>query len=132
MLNKLLEIVKEKNKIDQNQEWYTWAKIYLDWLKDEVIEVEEELKENNSVYLEDELWDILWDLLNLIEWLKKEWKIWWLEDVLKRAEKKYYERISWIDKVNWLKKKSKWSEIKKKQKQELKEEHEKKYKTTDI
>ncbi|PID87696.1 nucleotide pyrophosphohydrolase [Candidatus Gracilibacteria bacterium] len=132
MLNKLLEIVKEKNKIDQNQEWYTGAKIYLDGLKDEVIEVEEELKENNSVYLEDELGDILWDLLNLIEGLKKEGKIGGLEDVLKRAEKKYYERISGIDKVNGLKKKSKWSEIKKKQKQELKEEHEKKYKTTDI
>lgn len=128
MFSKLQKILKEKREIDQNQEWYSWAKVYFDALREEIYEVEEEIKENNSVYLEDELWDILWTSLNLIEWLKEEWKIWWLENVLKRAEKKYSERIDTIKKSNWKSKDYWWKDMKIKQKQELKKEHEEKYK----
>ncbi len=127
MLKKLLKLVMQKRKIDYNQEWYTWASVYFEGLKDEVLEVEEELKENNSVYLEDELWDIFWCLLNLIDRLEDEWKIWWIENILKRSEKKISERIKAINTETWKLKDSKWKEIKKKQKKELEKEHKKKY-----
>ena len=128
MLKKLLELVDEKNAIDQNQKWYNGSITYFEWLKDEVLEVEEEMKENNSIHLEDELWDILWGYLNLIEWLTSEWKISSLEKVLERVEKKYTQRIDAIkNQDSDSQKSSSWNEIKKKQKEELAKEHAKKY-----
>ena len=126
MLTKLLKLVKEKYSIDKKQDWYKGSITYFDWLKDEIEEVREELKENNSVYLEDELWDILRDYLNLIESLKWEWKISSLENIVLRAEKKYFERVKAI---KWKKDKvSPWFETKSKQKEGLKKEHNLRYK----
>ena len=89
MLTKLLKLVKEKYSIDKKQNWYKWSITYFNGLKDEIEEVSEELKENNSVYLEDELWDILWGYLNFLKWLKEEWKIKSMKSVIQRCEKKY-------------------------------------------
>jgi len=114
MIERILELVKEKNKIDQKLDWYTWSSIYLKWLKDEIIEVENELKDNNSIYLEDELWDILWDYLNLLAWLEKEWKITSIEKVFSRSEKKYSERISELKISNNDNKHIGWNNVKKK------------------
>lgn len=129
MLKKLLEIVKVKNEIDQKQAWCNWPITYLNWLKDELIEVEEEIKENNSVYLEDELWDILWSYLNLLEWLKKEWKIESVENVISRAENKYIGRVEAIQNREDNQRSSVWKEVKEKQKLELQKEHNEKYKS---
>ncbi len=126
MLTKLLKLVKEKYSIDKKRNWYKGSITYFNWLKDEIEEVKEELKENNKIYLEDELWDILWGYLNLLKWLKEEWKIKSMKNVLQRCEKKYLERVNAI---KWKKDKSScWKKIKEKQKKELKKEHNLKYK----
>lgn len=128
MLEQLLKIVERKNQIDQKQEWYHWSKTYFDALVWEVEEVQEELKADNKVHLEDELGDILRVYLNLLESLENEWKIESLESVLNRAEKKFEERISHISKApdkSW--KAQAWQDIKKIQKQSLAEEHKKLY-----
>lgn len=126
MLTKLIELVWQKNKIDQTQEWYKGSTTYFNGLKDEVSEVEEEIKENNKVYLEDELWDILRVYFNMIEWLKQEWKIDSLESIIKRSEKKFGQRIDAISWINSQKERSTaWKKIKKIQKEENKKEHEK-------
>lgn len=127
MLKKLIETVKVKNTIDQKQAWYNWPITYLKWLEDELVEVTNEIKENNSVYLEDELWDILWNYLNLLEWLKIEWKIESIEKVIQRAENKYINRINAINNQEDNKRGMSWKEIKEKQKEELKREHLERY-----
>lgn len=88
----------------------------------EIQEAKAEVKENNSVYLEDELWDIFWDYLCLIETLKNEGKITNLEKVFERCYKKFSERI---DEKTW--KNRDWQEVKKLQKEKLKKEHFEKY-----
>ena len=111
-LNKLSE-----KRIDyflsNHDDWFQWSKTYWEWIKDEIKEAENELN-TNKVYLEDELWDILWDYLCLLNSLKKEGKIDSVEKVLERALKKYTWRINeetW--KNNWN-----WEEIKARQKKE--------------
>lgn len=127
MIKKLIEIIKIKSKIDGNNPWAWWWIKYLKETKNEVDEALEEVKKNNSVYLEDELWDILYDYLSALENFTKEWKITSIEKVIERAEKKYSERIWWFSyNENW-ELISKWKEIKEKQKKELKEEHEELY-----
>lgn len=102
--------------------FYKWYQTFLQWLKDEIVEMEQELKENNSVYLEDELWDIFWDYMCLLNSLEQEWKISWVDNVLNRSYKKFSERIWENWKHKWV-----WEEIKKTQKEELKLEHNKLY-----
>ena len=102
-----------------NEEWYN-HKIYLDWVIEELEEAKAELRKNNSVHLEDELWDVLWDYLNLIFFLDKEWYI-DHKNVFKRSLKKFSWRLNWIK--SWIT----WWEIKKHQKAELKKEHNLKY-----
>ena len=127
MLKKLIKIVKKKYQIDQTQEWYKGPQTYFDSLKDEVDEVEVEIKDNNQVYLEDELWDVLYTYLNLLVWLKKEWKISSLENIITRAEKKFWERIDAIETVPDKLRRDTWKNVKNKQKAENKKEHEQMY-----
>ncbi len=125
MLKKLLTIVKQKHEIDKKQEWYQGYSSYFQGLKDEVEEVQTEIKENNTIHLEDELGDILRDYFNLLETLADEGKITSLENVLSRAEQKYTERIETILDAklkDWT-----WNRIKKLQKKRLAQEHKEKY-----
>ncbi len=125
MLKKILKIVKQKHEIDKNQDWYQWYGSYFQALQDEVKEVQPEIKENNSIHLEDELGDILRDYLNLVESLVAEGKITSLEKVLSRAEQKYTERVEAILDAklkDWT-----WNRIKKLQKERLAQEHQEKY-----
>ncbi len=126
MLKKMIELVKEKYKIDKKGTWSKWSISYFEWIKDETEEVFEEMRENNSVYLEDELGDILFAYLSLLENLEKEWKITSLENVIFRSEKKIWERVGAIKWIEWSFLAS-WDEVKKRQKEELKMEHEEKY-----
>ncbi len=87
-----------------------------DWLLNEILEeieeVREELKPDNIPYLEDELGDILWGWLILVEKLKNQGLVTSHENIIKRALKKYQERIepltgTSIDSKTWPRGKSK-------------------------
>ncbi len=97
--------------------WYKWSKTYWENLKWEIQEAEAEIN-THQAYLEDELWDVLWDYLCLLNSLKSEWKITSVERVTDRALTKFYWRINkntWD--YNWD-----WQEIKKMQKAKIEEE----------
>ena len=119
-LNKLSEKrIKYFESWNDDKWFYNGSKTYFKELPLEIEEAFVENKINNSVYLEDELWDILWDYLCLLNTLKIEWKISSIENVFKRSYKKFSWRINektW--KNNWD-----WKEIKKLQKEELKKEN---------
>lgn len=120
-LEKLINLVREKYIIDQN-EWHAKEPWFYLWeLESEIKEVKEELRENNSIYLEDELWDILRDYLNFLAKLEKSWYIDNIENVINHSSEKFHQRIDW--KRNWIL----WNEVKGKQKEELKKRHNLKY-----
>lgn len=117
-----LSATRIKHFIEHKIPFYKWHKTYIEWIKDELSEVEQELKDNNSVYLEDELWDILWNYLCLLHSLESEWKITSIDKVIERSYNKFTGRI-WVNWDKW----ENWDEIKTLQKDKLKEEHNKKY-----
>lgn len=100
----------------------TWlqGETYIDCIRDELDEVSQEIKQNNSVYLEDELWDIFWDYINLLYCLEKQWMI-DKQEVFKRCMNKFWERVDALE--AWIS----WNEIKSKQKMTLKQEHNSRY-----
>ncbi len=129
ILKQLMQVVDKKFNLhfQQCKNWklpllkkWIESDYYLDAIIDEIEEVRWELKHNNTIYLEDELWDILWDYLNLLYCLEKEGKA-NMTNVLKRSLKKYSQRTDGLEK--WIS----WNDIKAWQKQELKKEHNKKY-----
>jgi len=98
-------------------DWYKGSENYWAEIQNEIEEAKNEL-DTNHILLEDELWDVLWDYLCLLNSLEKEWKITSLEKVFERAYKKYSWRINietWEN--NWD-----WKKVKELQKQELKKE----------
>lgn len=130
IIKDLLEIIKDKNTLNSEiwvqmygeEKIAPWLKseTYLDAIIWEVEESKEEHKKNNSVYLEDELGDILWTYLNSIYFLEKEGLI-DMDQVFKRCIKKYTQR------TNGMRDGISWYDIKDIQKEELKKEHNKKY-----
>jgi len=94
-IKKLIELVAHKKQLDHTREEQNFTNN--EWLLNAIIaevqEVKEEIKPNNKAYLEDELSDILWGWLSLIENLKSEGLVGSHEDIFKRALKKYEERI---------------------------------------
>lgn len=120
-LENLLSIVEEKYYIDNDWENQKDISVYWKDLEWEMQEVLEELKENNAVYLEDELWDIFRCYLNFLKKLEKSWHIESLEKVFSHATEKFSERI------NGRKNGISWQVTKELQKQELKKEHNLKY-----
>ena len=122
VLNELIELVKYKHELDLKR---AEAK-YMDnaWLlqamRSEIDEVKAEIKPNNKAYLEDELSDILWGWLTLIENLKDEGYVGSHEDVMQRGLKKYKERI--LSLYGDERDHKVWREVKAKQKEALKKE----------
>ncbi len=106
--------------------FYKWYITYFDWIIDELNEVKEEVRENNSVYLEDELGDVFWDYICMLQSLKKSWHITSIVKVFERCYKKLNERISFNREFNWCKRDA-WKIVKQRQKIELKEENDKLY-----
>jgi NTP pyrophosphatase (non-canonical NTP hydrolase) len=103
-------------------------KKYADGLVDEVREVKEEARDDNAVYLEDELGDILWDYMNMLYIFEQEGKIGSIQAVFDRSMKKYSERVEAVMKGSVIaEKKSYWDEVKKKQKEGNRVEHEMRY-----
>jgi len=128
LLEKINTLSKKRIKFYEKNNWdnwfYKWSETFFEQISLELQEVLDENKLNNSIYLEDELWDVLWCYLNLLHSLKNEWKITSVKKVFERSYKKFTWRIeeeTWEN--NW-----KWNEIKKSQKEELKKENDLIYK----
>ena len=123
-INKLSEKRIDFYENNDDKGFYKWSETYFKQIPEELIEALDENKLNNSVYLEDELWDVLWCYLCLLNWLKAEWKITSVEKVFERSYKKFTWRLNektWEN--NWI-----WNEVKKIQKKELKKENDLIYK----
>lgn len=108
------------DKVELDNKWVGLTPDVLkafEWLSDEINEAKVEYLNKKQVYLEDELWDIIWCTLRLIELLDQKWHI-NKNNILNRLEKKYSQRTYWIK--EWLC----WDDIKNKQKVELKNEQE--------
>lgn len=125
-MNNFLEIFFNlaKRKLEINtqlaQKTFPWEnyndwlshEIYIPGIKNEIDEVIPEIRKENSVYLEDELWDIFWTYINLLYCLEQEWYI-SKENVFERAFQKYSQRTSGLE--NGIL----WDEIKKLQKRKI-------------
>ncbi|MDD3145418.1 MAG: MazG nucleotide pyrophosphohydrolase domain-containing protein [Candidatus Gracilibacteria bacterium] len=125
MHKKIKDLSEKRIKylIEKQIPFYKGNKTYLDGIRDELYEVEDEIKEKNSVYLEDELGDVFWNYLCLLHSLENEGKITNAEKVFERCYKKFGERVGYDGDGG-----HNWQEVKDKQKQELKLEHNKLYK----
>lgn len=100
-LNELIDIAKRKALLDQHSSWCAGASTYLQEIKNEVDEVIEEMPNQRLCFLEDELADVLWDYVNSLVALEKECSV-SINSVLRRACKKYEERVSAIESgVDW-------------------------------
>ncbi|MBO6703196.1 MAG: hypothetical protein JJ921_12745 [Pseudomonadales bacterium] len=108
-LERLLDLVDRKSQIDQSSSWSDGSSTYLVELRNEIDEVEAEIGKGNSDELTDELGDVLWDYLNLVNCLAAEEGI-TMKEVLLRTTAKYEERISGIEQGRT------WKEIKAEQK----------------
>jgi NTP pyrophosphatase (non-canonical NTP hydrolase) len=121
-IERLIELTKYKHQIDLKRGEAKYMDI--NWLLNEILEeieeVKEEIKPNNTPHLEDELGDILWGWLILVEKLKNQGLVTSHENILKRALKKYQERIEPL--IGKPIDSKTWQEVKAKQKKELKEE----------
>ncbi|HHD75363.1 MAG TPA: hypothetical protein ENK82_10010 [Campylobacterales bacterium] len=125
VLEKLIVLAKHKQQIDlkrgeakfMNPNWL------LDSIRDEVEEVREEIKADNLPHLEDELSDILWGWMVLVEKLKDDNYVGSHEAIMKRALKKYEERI--LPLKGTSEDHEIWREVKNRQKEALKKEKEK-------
>lgn len=92
----LLSIAQRKARFDKTSNWSNGAETYINEIKNEVDEVLEELPKGRICYLEDELGDVLWDYVNTLIALEEEKGV-SVESVLKRACRKYEQRVSGIE-----------------------------------
>ena len=121
-MQKLINLVSYKHQLDLKRDepkymdynWITQA------IVDEVEEVKEEIRPNNIAHLEDELSDILWGWLTLVENLKAKGYVGSHESIMKRALKKYEERI--LPLYGDERDHEIWREVKGRQKEALKRE----------
>jgi len=124
-IKELIELVNLKDTIDikRGEEKYFDIEWIIGELLSEVDEVKEEIKENNAPLLEDELGDILWGWLILVQKLKAKGLVSSHENIIKRALKKYQQRV--ISLKGDERDHDIWKNVKEKQKLELKKELEK-------
>ncbi len=113
------KLAKESPNYIDNGDWNS-HKIYIKEMAWELKEASNEIKEKNSVYLEDELWDVFWTYINLLDRLENEWYI-NSKNVFNRSYKKFEDRVSGMETG------STWQEIKAIQKERLKQEHDNTY-----
>ena len=94
LLKQLQDIATIKSQRDLQGSWFKGSSTYLDALVEEVTEVKEEITLGRQAFLEDELGDLLWNFVCLIEHLEVDKKI-DKERVFRRAVKKYSERVDY-------------------------------------
>ena len=125
-LEELIALVEHKHKIDEKRGEAKYMDT--DWIAqsivDEVEEVKEEIKPNNTAHLEDELADILWGWLTLVEKLKDSGYVESHKSIIQRALKKYQERI--LPLYGDARDHDTWKEVKEKQKKVLEQERDEK------
>lgn len=115
-IDDIYKIIIDKVQLDKLWKWMSPDILEaFDWLIDEVNEAKHEYINKKQVFLEDELWDILWTILRIIE-LSDQEKVINKDKILHRIEKKFSQRTYGLR--DWLK----WNDIKKEQKIELKKE----------
>jgi len=121
-MKKLIALVAHKHQIDlkRAEPKYMDSDWLLQAMRDEIDEVKEEIKPNNMAHLEDELSDILWGWLSLIENLKDEGYVGSHEAIIQRGLKKYEERI--LSLYGDERDHAIWREVKAKQKVALEKE----------
>ena len=121
-MKKLIALVAHKHQIDlkRAEPKYMDSDWLLQAMRDEIDEVKEEIKPNNKAHLEDELSDILWGWLSLIENLKDEGYVGSHEAIIQRGLKKYEERI--LSLYGDERDHAIWREVKAKQKVALEKE----------
>ncbi len=120
-IEKLLKLADDRVRyhIENNGDWFTGHQVFIDSIREEMQEAINEIKTDNSVYLEDELWDVFWWIICLLTTFEHEWLI-KREKVFERAYNKFSERISY---VQWKQQEKSWEEVKKIQKQRRQKEH---------
>ncbi|USN58605.1 MAG: nucleotide pyrophosphohydrolase [Candidatus Peribacteria bacterium] len=126
MLNSIQNIIQlSKKRINflhhvDSRNYYKGYQTYIDAIQDELSEATQEIKQHNTVYLEDELGDVFWCYICLLHSLEEDGYI-RTERVFQRCLKKFSERLQAdYDRQAWV-------EIKHQQKQKLKKEHEEKH-----
>lgn len=82
---------------NRNREYNGWFResdidYYIDGAMSEIREIKKSIREANNDELELEVWDLLWDVLSLINRLDHEWKI-DINRVCPRAVAKFAERM---------------------------------------
>ena len=121
--NEFIELAKWTHKVDIKRDYkeYIDPKFYMEQIICETKESLEEIKPDNIPYLEAELGDILWSWLMAIENLKTQGLVRGHEEIIKRALKKFQERMLPIKgEIEYDEKL--WIEVKQKQKEALKRE----------
>ncbi len=122
MIDKLIKLASLKDSIDlkRGEKKYFEDDWLIGQLLSEIQEVKDEIRPNNKPFLEDELGDILWGWLVLVQKMKSKGLVTSHESIIKRALKKYEERILPLkgDKRD----NDIWKEVKAKQKKRLNNE----------
>jgi NTP pyrophosphatase (non-canonical NTP hydrolase) len=128
-MNKVAEILEiARQNVAKNPSIYPEATAavlsrYMEALIDELEEVKVEIKENNEIYLKDELGDILWNFSVLIALLENRGFLEKADSVFEQAYTKYSERSPAFLKLD----NNLWEQIKKTQKERLEKQHQEKY-----
>ncbi|MDR2190148.1 MAG: hypothetical protein LBP53_02970 [Candidatus Peribacteria bacterium] len=78
----------------QKDDRYQGAQTYFTEIRKEIDEAQDENKADNTIYLEDELGDIFWDYITLLNALASEGKITSPEKVFERCYQKFSGRIN--------------------------------------
>ena len=121
--NKLIELVDFKHQIDikRGKAKYMDLNWIMEEIIDEVREVKEEIKENNHIYIDDELADILWGWLMLVKKTNNKNLSSDIETVTQKALIKYSQRVNSLR--GDIKDNRRWKDVKELQKRRLEEEH---------
>lgn len=125
-ITKILELSAKRIdyfvSVENVKDWYKGSKTYFEGIITETTEAEWENREQNHIFLEDELWDIFWNFSCLLSSLEHEWKISSREAVFRRCYDKFSERIGENADAG-----HNWNEIKNLQKARRQAEHEQFY-----
>jgi len=122
MIEELIALAALKDRIDikRAEQKYFEDDWIIGELLSEIQEVKEEIRPDNQAFLEDELGDILWGWLILVQKLKSKGFVSSHEAIIRRVLKKYSQRIGALkgDENDA----ERWAEVKAEQKEALEAE----------